>query len=301
MSYTQNSRVLRTLELISTPSGFTVDKIMDQLIQEDYKLSKRTLERDIARFRDLFDIHIEYNKREKRYYVVELNESRANMISRIKEHTIQAELLSISNQKEFQNFIEFERSLAGPNVDIFRMAASAIHKNKILEISYQKYGSKTSKTYKVEPRLLKEYEHRWYLITTQKGKKTPIVFSMDSNRLLSAKILSETFKPVMSMEKIQERFQAIIGVYYPEDLEQEVLLALTETEAGYLESQPWHTSQKFIKQEAGEWYYSFFLVPNIELVKKILTASPAIRVIKPDPLKLRIEEILHSSLELYKS
>jgi hypothetical protein len=124
---------------------------------------------------------------------------------------------------------------------------------------------------------------------------------MDSNRLLSAKILSETFKPVMSMEKIQERFQAIIGVYYPEDLEQEVLLALTETEAGYLESQPWHTSQKFIKQEAGEWYYSFFLVPNIELVKKILTASPAIRVIKPDPLKLRIEEILHSSLELYKS
>ena len=127
MSYTQNSRVLRTLELISTPSGFTVDKIMDQLIQEDYKLSKRTLERDIARFRDLFNIHIEYNKREKRYYVVELNESRANMISRIKEHTIQAELLSISNQKEFQNFIEFERSLAGLYVVLFGLAASGIH------------------------------------------------------------------------------------------------------------------------------------------------------------------------------
>jgi predicted DNA-binding transcriptional regulator YafY len=221
---------------------------------------------------------------------------------RMREYANQTELFRIVQDKEFKELIEFEQALEGPDSQTFAQIALAIRDQKLIELEYLRYGYSDSKTHVVQPRMLKEYMHRWYVITSHPDRKDTLVFSLDKNRLLSLKVLSESFKPAEKLATIRKRFENIIGISVYEDYSAElIVIAVPHEQAGYIESQPWHISQELMRESQTEKYFSFWISWNIELEKKILNFIPYIRVVEPKYLEERIIELLEENLALYKS
>ncbi len=301
MGARQTKRHLEIPELIQKNPGITLEELLEKLQDIGFKLSKRTLERDLEWFRNNYEVTIEFNRLNKGYFLKEDESKDMKAFQRMREYANQTELFRIVQDKEFKELIEFEKALEGPDSQTFAQIALAIRDQKLIEIEYKRYGYSESKTHVVQPRMLKEYIHRWYVITSHPDRKDTLVFSLDKNRLLSLQVLSESFKPVEKLATIRKRFENIIGISVYEDYSAElIVIAVPHEQAGYIESQPWHISQELIRESETEKYFSFWLSWNIELEKKILNFIPYIRVVEPKYLEERIIELLEKNLALYK-
>jgi predicted DNA-binding transcriptional regulator YafY len=301
MGARQTKRHLEIPELIQKNPGITLEELLEKLQEAGFKLSKRTLERDLEWFRNNYEVTIEFNRLNKGYFLKEEESKDMKAIQRMREYANQTELFKIVQDKEFKELIEFEQALEGPDSQTFAQIALAIRDQKLIEIEYLRYGHFESKTHIVQPRMLKEYMHRWYVITSHPERKDTLVFSLDKNRLLSLQVLSDFLKPAEKLATIRKRFENIIGISVYEDYSPElVVIAVPQEQAGYIESQPWHISQELMKESDTEKYFSFWLSWNIELEKKILHFIPYIRVVEPKYLEERIIELLEENLALYK-
>lgn len=297
MSSRQNSRHIEIRLILQKRPGISFEELVDVLEAKDYKVSKRTLERDIAGIRYDYGEEVIYNRRKKGYFIEGGNKETIQMLHRIKENLNTTALIELSQQKEYKELIEFEKVMEAPDPSFFRIIAQAIKQKRLIQIQYIRYGRTECKTHIVQPRLLKEYQDRWYIVTTQEGRTDPVVFSLDTNRLLEVSILGEKFKPAEKLEVIKKRFEDVIGISVHEYADaEEIIVAIHSDYAGYIESQPWHHSQELLKEEDNEKYYSFWLSRNVELEKRVLSFMPHIRIVKPESLKGEILQILQESL-----
>lgn len=298
MASRQNSRHIKIQLLIQNKPGISFQEILEALKGIDYKVSNRTLERDMEHLRFSYGKKLNYNRKLGGYVIEDVDKHESQMLIRMQENLNETELIKLSQQKEFKEIIEFEKTLETPDPSYFRIIAEAIGKKKLIQIRYLRYGRTEAKTHIVQPRLLKEYQDRWYLVTTQANRTDPIVFSLDTNRMLEVNILTETFKPKEKLEVLKKRFEDVIGVsVYEEEPAGLVIIAIPSEQAGYIESQPWHHSQEFVKEENNERFYSFWLSWNIELEKRVLSFMPFIRIVEPPFLKAQILQILQTSIE----
>lgn len=298
MSSRQNSRHMEILFILHQRPGISFEELVAMLEAKDYKVSKRTLERDIADIRYNYGEHIVYNHREKGYFIEGGGMENIQMLHRMRENINKTALIELSQQKEFKELIEFEKVMEAPDPSYFKIIAQAISQKRLIQIQYLRYGRTEAKTHIVQPRLLKEYQDRWYIVTTQEGRTDPIVFSLDTNRLLMVSILKNKFKPTEELEKIKKRFEDVIGVSVHEYADaEEIIIAIHSDYAGYIESQPWHHSQEFIKEANNERFYSFWLSWNVELEKRVLSFMPHIRIVKPETLKEKMLQILQECLD----
>lgn len=276
------------------------DEILKRLHNAGFFLSQRTLERDLEILRHESIVSVQYNYFYAGYELSGDTPENMSTYDRMKEFHSRGQLLELARRKEFAPFMDFEKPLEFPELSHFEIIARAIHKRYKIEIEYIRYGRNESKTHVVMPYLIKEYQQRWYLISRLEYRNDFVPFSLDKNRLLSVKLLSEKFKRNQDVEEVKKRFADVIGITLGvEENVETVIISLTPDQAGYLESQPWHISQKCILDSPEEKQYSFTLIPNVELEKKILSFIPAIRVVEPEWLREKILFILKQNLISY--
>ena len=79
----------------------------------------------------------------------------------------------------------------------------------------------------------------------------------------------------------------------------EVHLAFTEFQAQYVITQPLHSSQELVSKGKNEYIFKYHLVPNFEFISTILGWGEEVEVLRPDWLRVKIEESLHNILLRY--
>lgn len=288
------------VEIVRRNPFVPIDVILNRLRNAGFNVAKRTLERDLEVLRYESVVSVQYNHHHEGYQLTGDTPENLSTFDRLREFHSRGHVLELARRKEFAPFMDFEKPLESPEMSHLEIIASAIHKRCKLEIEYIRYGRSESKTHVVMPYLLKEYQQRWYLITKLDYRNEFVPFSLDKNRLLSARLLTEKFQRDQDPEEVKKRFAEVIGITLGEEEDVEtVIISLTADQAGYLESQPWHISQKCILDTLDEKQYSFSLIPNVELEKKILSFIPAIRVVKPEWLREKIVFILEQNLISY--
>lgn len=77
-------------------------------------------------------------------------------------------------------------------------------------------------------------------------------------------------------------------------------LAVTPVQAGYLRTLPLHHSQKEIKATSQEVVFELHLIPNYELIQKILMMGNKCRILTPLHLKKEIQKIAQEMVKLNK-
>ena len=192
-----------------------------------------------------------------------------------------------------------------------------ISNKKVVDIQYEPFGEK-SRTIRLYPYLLKQYNDRWYLIGTPLTSERytynkDFFLNLALDRIESINTV-EGVKYIDCEEDFEERYEDIIGITWrkEEDLT-DVILAVKDTFMGYIDTKPLHGSQvKFPKERQEELHdrynafqgYTFYglnLKPNRELLNTIFRNGNDVLLISPIGLCEKMIQELSSSLELLKS
>lgn len=176
----------------------------------------------------------------------------------------------------------------------------AIRKKCVIKIQYTPIG-KPPQSYILHPRVLKQSNQRWYLISFEPSRNnekfiTPID-RINSITELPNRKYQYNLKPV----NWKEYFDETIGISkFEEVLPEDIVIRAYGNCVNYIESKPLHTTQEKIQQEI-EWAdFKIRVRPNYELTALILRFGEEVEVLHPAWLREKIADRVALTLKLYQ-
>ncbi|MCM1293651.1 MAG: WYL domain-containing protein, partial [Bacteroides sp.] len=175
----------------------------------------------------------------------------------------------------------------------------AMSTNHVLAMSYRSYNRPEETEWLIEPRGLKQYRRRWYLIGNKYGEDTPLTFALD--RIESLEISDKIFDSDNG-ENLNELFSEVVGVFVDPDLDvEDITVRVYGKQRNYFEGTPLHHSQRVIERHTEYTDYGFCLRPEYEFQHEILRLGPGAEVLSPQWLRNDMVWYANRILERYKS
>lgn len=258
----------------------------------DFKISKRTFQRDLNDIRSIFNIDIQYDYSNKVYYINE--ESEPEMSDRILEAF--DILNSLSIKQHLTEFISFEnRQTKGTN-NLYGLI-HAIKNSLKISFIYKKFTEKNATVRKICPYGIKEFRNRWYVVGYENSHKLIRTFALD--RLSELVILKEKFKKPSDFN-IHELFKNNFGVMITEENKpEEIILSFTHIQGEYIKTLALHSSQKVLIDDKNELRIKLNLVITHDFIMELLSMGENVVVIKPEHLKKTMTNAHSKALTKY--
>lgn len=178
----------------------------------------------------------------------------------------------------------------------------AVRKQQTIIIEYQSFRALQSEALVVYPYLLKEYRNRWFLIGEKSTNRAPKVNIFALDRIHSVVFDKEhPFKKCVDFDP-EHYFDDTIGVTKQiSDKAHRVEIKIDRQQAPYVESKPFHKSQKVEQRfRDGSIQISMKVVINNELERLILGYGGHAEVIAPPEFRERIAESVRMAASHYQ-
>ena len=208
--------------------------------------------------------------------------------------------LSIPQEEEenLDQFIQFEQNVVNAGIERLLPLLNAIREKKIVYLDYQSFRENKIKNYEVHPKLLKEYDDRWYLIGYVPERKAHLTFGLE--RIVEA-IFSETkFTQTVSFDALAF-FQYSIGITETKAKAkaEKIVFQIKPIPGRLLKTQPLHNSQKVTKDNDAFIEFQIHVYPSPELFAKLLSFGSDLVIISPDKIRNEFKENLERALSHY--
>jgi predicted DNA-binding transcriptional regulator YafY len=202
--------------------------------------------------------------------------------------------VAVSQTEEAEQFIQFESTASDGGSEFLSPLLEAIKKKVWVEFEYASFVSGELKPRRVIPLLLKQYSNRWYLISFDESKKDYITYALD--RIEDLTVTTEKFVELIDF-KPDNYFKHAIGITSGNTPPETIVLRASIVAAKYLDSLPFHSSQKV--KEMKDEYVEFSLFVNVseELIRAILSYGGEIKVQEPKTLKDELQRRAKKILE----
>ncbi|MDR1895386.1 MAG: WYL domain-containing protein [Prevotellaceae bacterium] len=258
----------------------------------NYVISKRTLNRDIAEIGELYGIYIKYDF-SGRYYFIE-EEFDAELSNRMFESLEVYNALRV--KERLSSWIELDRRCVGGTEYLYRILR-AIRDHSRIEIEYSKYYRSAVSHRVVDPLLLREFRHRWYIYARDTYDATIKCYALDRMRSLLISV-DHFAEPDPAW---RECFRYCFGVMLPDAsmLPCEVILSFTYLQGCYIKSLPLHETQEVILDTADELRIRLTVYLTHDFVMELLSYGDSVKVISPESLSLELQEQYESALGQY--
>lgn len=177
----------------------------------------------------------------------------------------------------------------------------AVRKQQTLVIEYQSFKARQPEEIVVYPYLLKEYRNRWFLICEKASNHAPQVNIFALDRIKSVRIDKEhPFKKCVDFDPARY-FDDTIGVTKQiSDKARRVVIKVDRQQAPYVESKPFHKSQKVEQRfRDGSIQLSIKVVVNNELERLILGYGGHVEVIAPPEFRAKVAESVLKAAQHY--
>lgn len=186
-----------------------------------------------------------------------------------------------------QEFVQFESAVSSGGSEFLPILLEAIKNNLKIEFMYSSFLSGKAKLRAVLPLLLKEYRNRWYLVSHDLDKNEVITYALD--RLTDLSVTEEAL--VRPIDFNQENyFRYAVGISADNKATpQRVVMKAENVAAKYVDSQPFHSSQKKVKEGKNRTTFEMTVMISEELIRLILSYGGELEVV--EPLVLRDELI----------
>lgn len=178
----------------------------------------------------------------------------------------------------------------------------AVRKRQTLVIEYQSFKARQPQELVVYPYLLKEYRNRWFLICEKSTNRSPQINIFALDRILSVRLdKGHPFRKCVDFDP-EHFFDDTIGVTKSiSDKARRVVIKIDRQQAPYVESKPFHKSQKVEERfRDGSIQLSLKVVINNELERLILGYGGHAEVIAPPEFRARIAESVRIASARYK-
>lgn len=276
----------------------SLHELQDFLEKHDFEVSTRTLQRDIEQIRFEFGLGIKYNTTRKGYYLDTDQNLDMDAFFRFLEMVTTAHLLTETLQegKEALHYISFEAEGSLKGIENLKLLLFAIKKKRKVAFMHHSYTTGNKTGYQIAPYLLKEYQNRWYVLGMAESVNDIRTFGLD--RMEQVEVLPDIFT-LPKKQNIKDLFRHVVGLTYSLQEPEEIQLSFTALQGQYIKSLPLHHSQKIMLETKTELQVSIYVVPNYELIQKILMLGSQVKVLKPIKLAQDIKTILQQTLNQY--
>ncbi|KFC61147.1 hypothetical protein FEM08_00830 [Flavobacterium gilvum] len=264
-------------------------KLENDDLGDNFDYSARTFDRDKKDIFDLFGILIQYNRKDKVYYIDE--EIEDTSVSRMVEAFSIHQAIKESNKISPSIYLE-NRKATG--IHHLNGLLYAIQNNWQISFTHTKFWEMEITQRTVKPIAIKESQHRWYLIA--EDNKDGQIKNFGFDRITNLKISDLKFKPIIF--NVQKNYQHAFGVetYHPA---QKVVLEFSWQQGNYIKSFPLHSSQKVISDSEDALVIELFIHTTNDIVMELLKYGSEVEVIEPQKLKKEIKNRISQMMKIY--
>ncbi len=200
-----------------------------------------------------------------------------------------------TNGENSRSIVQTERTPLITGGRMIPKMIEAINLKSSIEFNYQKFNDEKIKVVHLQPYLLKEDRHLWYILGKNK-KGHFITYALD--RIHGLTILDDKFIP----EEIdfEEYFKYSFGITVTDANPVEAILSFTSFQGKYIKALPIHPTQKVLIDNDEELRISVEVKPSYEFYEKLLGYGSQVKVISPPEIVHSLKLILEKASNLYK-
>ncbi len=281
--------------------GLSLKEINELWLKQDMaygeKISRQTFNRWKWTIPDLFGVDIACNRRGGyRYYIENPDNLENGELSGWLLDTYST-LNELSNNKELKDRILVDEIPSSRNY--LTPILSAMRNDKVLEITYRRFQDNNSYTYKVEPYCIKMFGRRIYMLANIIESKKLRLFGMD--RIESIIKTNESFflPKDFSAKKF---FSSFYGVVHNDKVKEErIVIRAYGSQQYYVESLPFHWSQKKIFSSKEYADFCLHLCPTFDFCMDIVRYREWIEILEPQSLRHKIHKWIENLWKMYEN
>lgn len=197
---------------------------------------------------------------------------------------------------ENKKVMEFDSNIDYTGYQFITPIFNAIINEVVISINYQPFGREENQI-NFHAYYLKQYNNRWF--TFGENQDYPgVITNLALDRITEIKECQGKYRK--STINWEEYFDDIIGVSKPREAQSEnVELLFTPEQSPYIQTKPLHLTQKHKEQEDGSLLVRLDIIPNYELVMKILSFGEKVKVLSPESLKEKVKKRIIKAADQY--
>ncbi len=194
--------------------------------------------------------------------------------------------------------VQFETAPSFRGGEYLSAIFNAIDRREVLHFEYAKFTGGKGRPYSLHPYLLKEYRNRWYVIGYNPDKGAVVVFGLDriKGELRSS---GEQFERLRGFRP-DLYFRDSLGITVVDEDPVEVQLRFSPLSGKYVLSQPWHHSQRSLRDDEVALEVELKLCITRELIMQILSYGKDVEVIGPESLRQSVAKELDNARQKYR-
>jgi len=269
------------------PEGLTFEEIDEKWVRssrsEGNPIPLRTFHNHRAAIEELFEINIECNKSNYKYFIGNAEDLEKGGVRRWLLNTFAVNNL-INESHKLKQRILFEEIPSGQHY--LTPIIEAMRDGVMLEMTYQSYWSDKAHTFSFEPYFVKVFKQRWYVI----GKSDQIrIHALD--RIQKLETLSTKFNMPKDLDP-EEYFYNCFGIIHDEDVSpQEIKLKISSNQAKYIRALPLHHSQKESESTPDFSIFTYFIKPTFDFRQELLSLGEDVEVLSPEAFRKELGKV----------
>jgi len=201
------------------------------------------------------------------------------------------------NQENFSHLVQFETAISSSGNEFLPLLLEGMRNNRSVSFQYTSFISNKTKRRDVTPLLLKEYRNRWYLISYDPSKADIVTYGLDR---MSEVALNETEGEKPEAFDADDYFKYAIGITSNKSQPEKIILKTGNVAAKYIDSQPFHPTQKIIKEGKNKTTFELEVLVSEELIRTLLSYGGEIEVVEPESLRSTMVKRVFDLAEVYK-
>lgn len=258
----------------------------------NFRVSKRTFQRDLNDIRSLYNIDIQYDF-SKRVYFIKF-EDREGFGERILQSFDVFNALRISER--LSKYIHFERRNP-EGTEYLSDFLKAIKTRSQVKIAHQKFEESKAILRHINPLALQEFKNRWYVVAQDIDLKKKRTFALD--RILDVTLMPTKFTYPKNFT-VESYFKDYFGVVREQSGEPvEIELSFNPHQGEYIKSLPLHSSQEILVDNNQEVRIRLKVVITFDFIIELLSLGKRVRVVKPQILIEYLKDEYQEALDRY--
>jgi len=165
----------------------------------------------------------------------------------------------------------------------------AMRLERMLEVTYQKFGDEAPHSFLMEPYCVKAFKLRWYMVGRSSDHPNEVrVYALD--RIQSMNVLD---KPYHIPDDFDGNlyFKNYYGIWTGEEKPEKVVFQVGARGANFIRSLPLHHSQKEIERCDDYSVFEYYIAPTFDFRQELLTHGAELIVKEPQWLADMFREI----------
>lgn len=201
---------------------------------------------------------------------------------------------SFSLKKGSGKIIEFEQNQYLRGLEFFSDLFNAIFYCKMLTIQYKGFKQNKASLLNFYPYYLKQFNNRWFVFGRTDSRANITIMAID--RIQKIDITKAVFIE-NNLVNFDEYFEDMIGVSEsPDKVPEKIVLQINNELWPYIETKPFHGSQRIIKTAKEFTIISLLVHINYELKSLLFSMGENLKIIEPitlaNEIKLKAKKLI---------